>query len=119
SSTLASSLLTTYSSTSQSLIEFTCNPPVFARQVSSIPTASKLSRIQAEHDHLVSNRCHESVMLTDLERLVVRLLDGNRSVDEVTDIVRKELLNDRSLSDAHQSVTECILRLARCALLVS
>jgi len=118
-SNLASSLLTTYSSTSQSLIEFACNPPIFAGKVSIIPIASKLTRIQAEHDNLVSNRRHESVMLTDLERLVVRLLDGNRSVDEVTDIVRKELLNDSSLSDAHQSVSECIVRLARCALLES
>ena len=74
--------------------------------------------IQAEHEHLVSNRRHESVMLSDLERSVIKLLDGKRSVDEVTDLVRSELLGESSLSEAHQSVAECIARLARCALLV-
>lgn len=116
--TLASSLLTTYSSTSQSLLEFVCNPPIFARQATSTPVACKLTMIQAEHEHLVSNRRHESVMLSDLERSVIKLLDGKRSVDEVTDLVRSELLGESSLSEAHQSVAECIARLARCALLV-
>ena len=75
--------------------------------------------IQAENERLVSNRRHESVMLSDLERSVIKLLNGKRSVAEVTDLVQSELNGDSSSSDVHQSVPECILKLARCALLVN
>ena len=52
--------------------------PPFATRLSERPTASPLARLQAEHESQVTNRLHGTIRLDDLQRQVLRALDGSR-----------------------------------------
>lgn len=53
-------------------------PPAYTTTLSERPAASPLARLQAERESLVTNRQHQTVRLDDLQRQVLRALDGNR-----------------------------------------
>lgn len=71
---LAEPLIRCYATTQ---VELSVLPSAFTLQVSERPTASRLARLQAEIANTVTNLRHESVSLNDLERNVIRHLDGN------------------------------------------
>ncbi|MEO8271212.1 MAG: methyltransferase regulatory domain-containing protein, partial [Aureliella sp.] len=78
---LGKAILTTYSSTSQPVIELSRRPVGFATELSNYPLASPLVRLQATCSQIVSNFRHESVRLSEAECFLLTQLDGNRSVD--------------------------------------
>jgi hypothetical protein len=59
-------------------VELHACPPRFVSDVSERPVASPLAQLQAEAGGQVTNLRHETVPLSDLERQLVRLLDGTR-----------------------------------------
>jgi methyltransferase-like protein/cyclopropane fatty-acyl-phospholipid synthase-like methyltransferase len=50
----------------------------FIRSVTERPIACQLARLQAETSSRVTNRRHRTVELADLDRVMLRLLDGSR-----------------------------------------
>jgi methyltransferase-like protein/2-polyprenyl-3-methyl-5-hydroxy-6-metoxy-1,4-benzoquinol methylase len=74
---LAPSLLRLY--LSSRLLELHVAPPGFVTVPGDRPAGSALARFQAEGSSDVTNLRHESVRLDDIERLVLRQLDGTRS----------------------------------------
>ena len=67
------------------LIELHTYPPRFSRAVAERPLASPVARLQAPQSSMVTNRRHEVVRLTDLERQLLPLLDGTRGRAELLD----------------------------------
>jgi methyltransferase-like protein len=72
---LAQALLRCYLS---NLVALHVHPPAPARDVGPRPVASALARLQADADGRVTNLRHRLVRLNDLDRFVLRLLDGRR-----------------------------------------
>lgn len=73
---LGDRLLTLYLSTT--FLELHTIPPAFTRTPSELPRATPLARAQSESARRVTNLRHETVELSDLQRYVMRLLDGTR-----------------------------------------
>jgi methyltransferase-like protein/SAM-dependent methyltransferase len=59
-------------------VELHVTPPPFVGEVSERPSASPLARHQAGRSGAVTNLRHERVQLGDVERFVLRELDGSR-----------------------------------------
>lgn len=59
-------------------VDLHIQPPVFANSVSDRPKCSELARLQAEVETVVTNRRHSTIRLDDLQRQVLRALDGSR-----------------------------------------
>lgn len=70
---LGESMLRCYES---SQVELSVWPALFTVEIAERPLASPLARLQAETDSLVTNRRHESVRLDDLQRHILKHLDG-------------------------------------------
>jgi methyltransferase-like protein/protein-L-isoaspartate O-methyltransferase len=87
---LAKALLTTYSSTSQPVVELSRQPVRLTGEPSDAPMASPLVRLQSNRSQIVSNLRHESVRLTQAERFLVAHLDGKRSRDELLEIFSEQ-----------------------------
>ncbi|GAB4326916.1 MAG: methyltransferase regulatory domain-containing protein [Dehalococcoidia bacterium] len=69
---------------SNQLIELSTVRPGFADGVSMRPVASSFARLIAiEGGHLVTNRRHQRVLLTEHQRQLLAMLDGATSVDEL------------------------------------
>jgi len=79
---LAEPLLRCYA-TSQ--IELTAIPSEFTLKASERPAAFRFARLQAERTTRVTNLRHESCTLDDLQRQVLRLLDGSRDRQAMLD----------------------------------
>jgi methyltransferase-like protein len=54
------------------------HPPQFVLHLSERPSASALARLQAVSTNRVTNQRHRLVQLDELDRVVLRHLDGNR-----------------------------------------
>jgi methyltransferase-like protein/2-polyprenyl-3-methyl-5-hydroxy-6-metoxy-1,4-benzoquinol methylase len=74
---LGQAFLTFYVSGSTSLLELHLEPPRFCPKVSERPEASPLARLQAPTSNRVTNLRHESVYLGDIERQILKNLDGS------------------------------------------
>lgn len=85
-SDLASLVLELYAA---DLIQLRVGPVRYATEVSERPAASPLARLQAEEGPLVTNLMHELIPLTDLQRCLVRMLDGSNDTEALCDKVHK------------------------------
>lgn len=65
------------------LVELHSVPSPFTSQVSERNTAFSYARYQAEHSQAVTTLRHTTVHLNDLQRRVLRLLDGKHTIDTV------------------------------------
>ena len=68
---------------SSRLVELHVTPPSFVRSPGPLPVASPLARHQATTATDVTNLRHEAVRLDDLERHVLRQLDGTRTREKL------------------------------------
>ena len=79
------------------LVELHGMPITFATQPSDKPVATQLARALSARSPMVPNRRHEVVRLSDLDRQLVPLLDGNHDRDQLADklaeIAQSGLLN--------------------------
>ncbi len=116
------------------LIELHGMPINFVKQISAMPTATPMARMQATKSATVTNRRHEVVRLNDLDRHLVPLLDGKHDkaalVEKLTVIAQSGALNVQrdglTLYDANEIqqalnaiIEQAIGNVARMALLVS
>ena len=90
------------------LVELTTIAPCGTTMVSDRPCAAKLARWQAAHFHQVTNLRHEIVPVNDLQRRLLRQLDGSRDVSGISDslaacVARGELVFDQQ---SNRSETE-------------
>jgi hypothetical protein len=86
---LGQALLSVYASASGSLIELSLSPPPVARVAGERPRTTALARLQAQRQNRVTNLRHESVWLGEIERAIVKRLDGwNTRADLVAAIVQ-------------------------------
>ncbi|MCI0455927.1 MAG: class I SAM-dependent methyltransferase [Gemmataceae bacterium] len=131
--TLGQALLTFYASASTSLVELSLCPPRLPVKVGERPAASPLARLQAAEKGWVTNLRHEQVGVGELERCLLRLLDGSRDraalVAAVAELVQQGDLtveqDGQPVRDAKQvrdlaaqTVEQHLTELARHALLV-
>ena len=108
-------------------------PPDFTAEVQECPSASRLARYQSRRGERVTNQKHETVRLEPAERLILKHLDGARSVPDlaltVADAVARgdlELRFDGRPADRGEASKEAVQaycsrtleKLARSALLV-
>jgi methyltransferase-like protein len=84
---LARSLLTSYSSTNQPLIQATVHPPELPTKVYDQPRASQLAIAQVASGLAVTNLRHETVMLDAFEQHAIVMLDGQRGLPEVSELL--------------------------------
>jgi methyltransferase-like protein/SAM-dependent methyltransferase len=84
---LGEGLLQCYTSASSGLVELSTGPPCFAPAVSERPVASPLARLQAAAGATVTNLRHETVVLSECNRQVLRHLDGSRDRDALLDVL--------------------------------
>jgi hypothetical protein len=131
---LGQAFLTFYASASTSLVELSLHGPRFTTTASAKPVASRLARQQAATRSRVTNLRHETVVLGEFERQVLRLLDGTRDTAalqaSLADLVaRGDLAVEQDGQPIHDNgklgaalataLGEQLPRLARQALLVS
>jgi hypothetical protein len=77
------------------VVELRTHAPQFATTVSARPQASRLARLQAARDRIVTNLCHASVKFEDeIGVRLLQLLDGSRD--------RAALMNDLKASPQSQ-----------------
>jgi methyltransferase-like protein len=127
--TLATQLLGIYGSASNSLIELNVAAPRFTTAIENKPVASPLARWQAARLTYATNLRHEMVGLSDMERIVVRCLDG--SIDrkslpsKCADVAAQEGVGVKEFAQARDGAgrkdatfDDLILGLAKKALLI-
>jgi len=68
---------------SRDLVQLQSNPPRFSPAVSEKPRCSKLAQVQAESNSWVTNLRHEITQVSDLDRRILRLLDGENNHDDL------------------------------------
>jgi methyltransferase-like protein len=77
------------------LVELHVTPPLFVRELHARPVASPLARLQAEREARVTNRRQRTVELTELQRVILRGLDGSRQradlLAELIELVAQEV----------------------------
>lgn len=66
-------------------VELSVRPSAFVCEASNRPLASRVARQMAEAGNLVTNLRHETTHLNDLQRHVVRHLNGKRDRPELLD----------------------------------
>jgi len=116
-------------------VELRVAAPRLTVTLSARPVASPLARLQAEHSATVTNLRHEPVLLPELPRRMLRLLDGTRDIDAlVADIIKLAqegtigvrtqeggpVVTDRATLEKilHQLVADDLPKLAHVALLL-
>ena len=67
----------------------------FTSTVSDTPTVSRYNRYQATQDLWVTNALNEKVALGEFESLLLRLLDGTRSIETITTTLQKQILEEK------------------------
>ena len=115
------------------LVELHLNPPRIAAEPGERPHASPLARLQAESDARITNLCLRHVELSDFDRLVIRLLDGNHDREAIVEALQEAIANetftiqrgDEPVRDPEQvrimlgeGVESSLERMARLALLL-
>lgn len=101
---LASTLLKCLST---GMIDFHYEPPSFTTTLSATPKASPLARVQAADVSSATNRLHEHVPLDDVQRFVLKHLDGSTDSSELVEKASQAVLANELLlfSPAGQKVT--------------
>jgi methyltransferase-like protein/2-polyprenyl-3-methyl-5-hydroxy-6-metoxy-1,4-benzoquinol methylase len=69
------------------------DPGNYTVKLSDKPKASELARYQVKHFPWVTNKRHEPLNLTDIQRVVLPLLDGKHDLESLTDEVLKLVEN--------------------------
>src|SRR5262249_16159150 len=69
------------------------HPPDFLLEASARPVASPLARLQAATSSRITNRRHRLVELSDLDRLVIRRLDGTSDRDALARMLADQAAN--------------------------
>jgi methyltransferase-like protein/protein-L-isoaspartate O-methyltransferase len=75
---------------SSRLVELHSAAPMFSTEVGDHPVASPLARLQARESGELTNLRHETVRVSDGERVLLTRLDGTRSTDEVLALVQDQ-----------------------------
>lgn len=70
-------------------IDFRLTPDRFVTQVGTHPKISPLAALQARENQLLTTRRHRATGLDAVSRLIVPLVDGQRSRDEIVSLVQK------------------------------
>jgi methyltransferase-like protein len=76
---LAGTLLKLYSIGGTSLVEFWRSYPKFVTRVNDRPIASPVARMMAEENQTVATLRHQCLILNDIDRKLLPLLDGTQS----------------------------------------
>ncbi len=66
-------------------VQLSMLPPVSAAKPSENPTANALVRLMADSSNRVTNARHEMIQVNDLDRQVLRNLDGTKSKEQIID----------------------------------
>jgi methyltransferase-like protein len=102
------------------LVAVQCEPFVFTTQISQRPRASRLARrLAVEHPRLPTLR-HEMKEFSPAERLVLRLVDGTRTAEQIAADVansKDESTHPELVGDCQACVASCLERFARTPLL--
>ncbi|TWU06409.1 methyltransferase regulatory domain-containing protein [Stieleria varia] len=113
-------------------VELSVNPPQFSSVVAQCPDAGLLNRVMAAQRMPITNARHESIHLSDIERRILVMLDGNHDSSQlvaaiVSGVQKNEIVvHDRGIcvSDpaaierlANEVVDEMLKKLARQTLL--
>jgi methyltransferase-like protein/SAM-dependent methyltransferase len=113
---LGKSLLQLYSA---NLVELHIRELPFVRQVPDRPLASPLARLQAASGPAVTNLRHESVSLGDLDRQVLRCLDGRHNRATLLEQLGDFLCASGKVSGTRSAaLDQCLARLANGPLFV-
>jgi methyltransferase-like protein/SAM-dependent methyltransferase len=111
---LAANLLSLYASNA---VEFHSIPSGFVTSAPERPRTTPLVRLQASRKARVTNLRHESLPVNEIERRVLRLLDGTRGRPEVvSELVAGVVAGQLSLKRGGQPITEpadCATQLER------
>ncbi len=114
-------------------VDLCFSPSLFAKVATEKPTTSKLVRYQASVSNQVTNLCHQTVPISDLQRHLLQRLDGahdrsqlvdflveqveqgkliaHEAGDEVRDPTRvREMLTDILESNLLQLTRKCLLK---------
>ncbi len=75
-------------------IDLSVDAPVFATKISEKPLASKMSRVQAETRESVTNLAHATIKLNDMQRRILKRLDGATTHDELVHKLYQDVQND-------------------------
>jgi methyltransferase-like protein/SAM-dependent methyltransferase len=86
--TLAAPLLRCYATTH---VDLSAEPERFTLEPPERPQATRLARFQAQAGQPVTNLAHESVRLSDLERHVLRFLDGGHDRPLLLEVLADEV----------------------------
>lgn len=76
---LAGTLLKLYSIGGTGLVEFWRRYPKFVTRVSEKPVASEVARLMARENQSVATLRHQCIMLNEIDRQVIPLLDGTQT----------------------------------------
>ena len=68
-------------------VELSVSPPVFRYEPTDRPLASRLTRVLAAKQPLVTNAKHETVPLSDIEQRLLVKLDGQADIGSLVDLV--------------------------------
>jgi hypothetical protein len=123
-SALAALLIRSYLA---NMVAFHCEALPFATEVSARPKASDLSRLMAAQGEYVASLRHKLVPLPAAERALLRLLDGERTVEQVraaaVNAVLPHFQPSESAATSHADlpafVDQSLKRFAEAALLVA
>jgi len=89
------------------LVSLSVEPRAVRKDVPSRPLATSLARVQATAGDKVATLLHEVATLADLERLVLKLLDGGRDQAGIVELIVTEVLAGRlNLQHEGQAVTD-------------
>ncbi len=89
------------------LIEFHSQAPHVVTTIEACPSVSALARWQAAHGEPVCNLMHEVIEVNEFDRLVITLLNGERSVADLESrLVEHVLRGDIALHQKEEPVTQ-------------
>jgi cyclopropane fatty-acyl-phospholipid synthase-like methyltransferase/methyltransferase-like protein len=72
-------------------IELHTAPPPYSYELSGMPCASQCARSQAAVGAKVTSLSHHNLVLTELDRIILLLLDGKTPVEEIASRARSEM----------------------------
>jgi methyltransferase-like protein/cyclopropane fatty-acyl-phospholipid synthase-like methyltransferase len=104
---LGQCLLTGYASSSSRLVELFTTAPSFTLQITECPVASPLARLQASTENRVTNLRHESLVFDEVNRHLLRHLDGTNDRAALSDaLTRLVQQGDLAIEEAGQPVED-------------
>jgi len=83
-SALANAFMRAYA---KNLVQFYLYPPQLTTEISDTPVVTALTRYQAKSHRYATNQLHQQVPLTDFNRLLVQLLDGEHNHNAIHKIL--------------------------------